>query len=188
MVPDVLQGKESVGFNTATCNFMTNKLWQRPQDLSERLHPESLFFATRNLDISCLTLHLAARTELPSRATQVADQQMNAVGKQTHCPHSDGQIHTENMVEAAHRENSGGNLAMNAVRGSSHEGAQPAGMGAVNNKLFSWGLMGKLMRSNKRQWLIRNTRIRKSLERLPAMCFAFYFVICHLVYQYCVLC
>lgn len=69
-VLDVLQGKESGRFNTATCNFVAKKLWQRSQDLSERLHPESLSFVTRNLDISHLTLCFSARTDLPSGATR----------------------------------------------------------------------------------------------------------------------
>lgn len=94
---------------------------------------------------------------------------MSAVGKQPRCPHSDGQSHAESRTEAAQREASGGNLAVNAGGGSSPEGAQPAGTGAVNNKLIWWGLSGKLMRDNKRQWLTINTRIR-SLERPPAMC------------------
>lgn len=104
----MLQGKESVGFNTATCNFVTNKLWQRSQDLSERLHPESLCFTTRNLDIACLTLHLSARTELPSGAARVVDQQTSAVGRQTHCPRSDGRSRAGSVIAAARRENSRG--------------------------------------------------------------------------------
>lgn len=59
---------------------------------------------------------------------------------------------------------------MNAASGSSHEGTKPAGTGAVNNKLIWWELVGKLMRGNKRQWLMRNTRTIKSLEKPPAMC------------------
>lgn len=47
----------------------------------------------------------------------------------------------------------------------SPEGAQPVGMGTVNNKLSWWGLVRNLMRGNKKQWLMRNTRIWKSLEQ-----------------------
>jgi len=109
MVPDLLQGKESVEVNTATCNFMTSKRWWKSQDLSERLHPQSLCFVTWNLGISCLVLHLPARTELTSGATHVVDQQMSTVGKQTRCPHGNCRSLAARTTEAAHW--AGGNSA-----------------------------------------------------------------------------
>lgn len=71
VMPDVLVGKESVPFNMS--NFVTNKVWQKSQDLSEDPHPQSLCFVTSTLDISCFSLHLSPRTFLPSGATRAAD-------------------------------------------------------------------------------------------------------------------
>lgn len=127
MVPDEFQGKGSVGFNAVSCNFVTNKLWLKSQDLSERLHPKSLCFVTRNLDFSCrIILGLWIR-----RA---------AVGRQIPCPPGDWWSPAESRMGAADGGSRGGNPAMSAASGSTMRGpSQEWEQLTTNSSGAGWG-------------------------------------------------
>lgn len=127
---------------------------------------------TRNLDISLLTLHLSARTELPSGATRAVDQQMSAVGRQTRCPRSHGQSRAESTTEAARRENSGGEPSNECGQWEQPRGCTASRNGSSKQQTHPVGTEGKA--DEKQHEAVANcrdkTRITKSLERPPAMC------------------